>query len=190
MAMVSVFAAFFCYWIINPFDSEAKIFPKDKVEEKYIPKDNLLSKRSDDSKYFQKEPPLLAKGRNENDALLILEKALGISDKKKIVEVVSPIESILIDKDYLRHIVEKRDNARERYANYIIPTLVNPYEIYLTQFEKDIRRQYIGLFKGKYNLLCSVRINPDGSLLWNMMNSKNMDSHRKGSLIYYNKKGG
>jgi SPP1 gp7 family putative phage head morphogenesis protein len=142
---------------------------------------------------FMQAPEMLRGGSGKKEALKILEDALGISDENPVVKVKSPIDEILIKREYLERIVEKRDNARERYANYILPTLQNPFEIYITEFEDGTSRfQYIALFKGKNNILASVRINSDGSILYNMMQSDNktMDGSRVGDLVYANKKGG
>jgi len=82
--------------------------------------------------------------------------------------------------------VGKQTDLRERYANYLIPALTDPYEIYLTQYEDGLRERYIGLFTGKENLLVIVRLNKDGSLLWNIMqaNDRSMNKQRVGALLY------
>ncbi|MCE5210565.1 MAG: fused MFS/spermidine synthase [Deltaproteobacteria bacterium] len=54
MVLGFIFVALFFYLLVNPFDSSANIFSKKEVNEKYIPKDNLLFKNKNDSKYFQK----------------------------------------------------------------------------------------------------------------------------------------
>ena len=49
---------------------------------------------------------------------------------------------------------------------------------------------YIGLFREtKHSLLVVVRINRDGSLVWNIMQreDKKMDKHREGMLVYKKK---
>lgn len=142
-----------------------------------------------DEKHFLEQPEIFPKGQTQEEAIGILENALGISKSKPAVEINTPIETMYIQREYLPHLVEKRDNARERYANYVLQTLKDPFEIYLTEYEDGLRRQYIGLFKGKYNLLCVVRLNKDGSILWNIMNADNkgMDKRRVGDLIYYKK---
>ena len=80
----------------------------------------------------------------------------------------------------------KQTDLRERYANYLIPALTDPYEIYLTQYQDGLRERYIGLFTGKENLLVIVRLNKDGSLLWNIMqaNDRSMNKQRVGALLY------
>jgi SPP1 gp7 family putative phage head morphogenesis protein len=140
-----------------------------------------------EEKYFLEAPEMIKKANSIQEAEQILLDTFGLTNENKIITVKSPVEDITVNKDYLEHIILKRDNARERFANYILPTLENPYEIWATKYQDGgIRKQYVGLFKGKYNLLCVVRMNEDGSLLWNMMNGDNRDlnKNRKGLLIY------
>lgn len=84
--------------------------------------------------------------------------------------------------------VEKRSDARERFANYILPTLEKPFEVWLKQHEDGkLRENYIGLFRdAKYSLLVVVRINRDGSLMWNIMQRKDrdMDKLRDGICVW------
>lgn len=136
--------------------------------------------------FFAESPALLKRADDELEAFEILSQALGVTEKEPIRVVDSAVGKVVISKERLEHIIVKRENARERYANFILPTLMEPYEVYITQFQDKSRLQFIKLFKGKYNLLCSVQINPDSSLLWNMMNMKkgDVDDKRSGLLVY------
>jgi hypothetical protein len=84
------------------------------------------------------------------------------------------------------HIVEKRLDSRERYARFILPTLQSPLEVWKTAYEDGHRERYIKLFQGKNDLLVIVRLNLDGSLLWNIMQRKTskMDDLRLGELLW------
>jgi len=95
-------------------------------------------------------------------------------------------KTVIIRAEYIPHLVEKQTDLRERYANFLIPALTNPYEIYLTQYEDGFRERYIGLFTGKENLLVVVRLNRDGSLVWNIMQAddRSMNKQRIGALLY------
>lgn len=44
----------------------------------------------------------------------------------------------------------------------------------------------IGLFKGARDLMVVLRVNLDGSLMWNIMQAKSLDmnKHRVGVLLY------
>jgi len=96
------------------------------------------------------------------------------------------IKTVIIRAEYIPHLVEKAEGARERYANFLIPALTNPYEIYLTRYEDGFRERYIGLFTGKTNLLVVVRLNKDGSLVWNIMQAddRSMNKQRIGALLH------
>lgn len=133
-----------------------------------------------------KAPMLEQKAANTDEAVRTVMKALGLSETNKVRVVATPVEEVAIDADLLPHMVEKRTEAREQYANYIIPTLTDPYEIWLTRYRDGWRRQYIGLFEEKNDLACVVRINRDGSLLWNIMQTEDrrMNNHRVGIPVW------
>lgn len=99
----------------------------------------------------------------------------------------------LVDYGYLSHMVEKdveveKDvDARERYANFVMPTLVAPFEVWATRYDDGaIRPRLIGLFKGARQLAVILRMNRDGSLFFNMMNpdDRRLDNFRVGSLLH------
>lgn len=131
-------------------------------------------------------PPVLKAGKTRDEAVSIMETALGLSGETRMRMIESPIGEVLIHADLLSHMVGKEGDARERYAGFIVPTLVDPFEIYATQYDDGVRLRYIGLFVGPENLLSVVRINRDGSLLWNVMqaNDKAMNRRRVGELLW------
>ena len=131
-------------------------------------------------------PELLKAGSDQVEALDILRSALNIKAFESR-QLVTPVRDILIHDWTLSHIVEKRQDARERYALFIEPTLTSPLEVWRTEYaDGEYREQFIKLFKGRYDLLAIVRINTDGSLLWNVMQrkTKGMNSRRIGELIW------
>lgn len=70
----------------------------------------------------------------------------------------------------------------------VVPTLSSPSEVWRVKYDDDtMRDRYIKLFSGtKYDLLVMVRVDPDGSVFWNMMqrDRKTMNALRMGTLIY------
>lgn len=135
-------------------------------------------------------PELLPVADSQEAAEKRLAEALGFTDEhQRIVE--TPVGSRVIRRELLAHMVEKRPDARERFANYVLPTLERPFEVWLKQHEDGkLRENYIGLFRDtKYSVLVVVRINRDGSLVWNIMQreDKKMDKHREGILVYKKK---
>lgn len=135
-------------------------------------------------------PELLPIADSQEEAEKRLAEALGFTDERQRI-VETPMGSRVIRRELLAHMVEKRPDARERFANYVLPTLTQPFEVWLKQHEDGtLRENYIGLFREtKYSLLVVVRINRDGSLVWNIMQreDKKMDKHREGMLVYKKK---
>ena len=135
-------------------------------------------------------PELLPIADSQEEAEKRLAEALGFTDERQRI-VETPMGSRVIRRELLAHMVEKRPDARERFANYVLPTLIQPFEVWLKQHEDGkLRENYIGLFREtKYSLLIVVRINRDGSLVWNIMQreDKKMDKHREGMLVYKKK---
>ena len=133
-------------------------------------------------------PPLIERSDTEQGALTSLRNALGI-EKGGSARITTPVESITIHDSSLPHVVEKRPEARERFANFILPTLRNPSEVWATQYDDaTLRHRYIKIFAGaKYDLIVIVRVEPDGSIFWNMMqrDRKKMNDLRVGDRIFY-----
>lgn len=108
----------------------------------------------------------------------------------KLNIVQTPIEEVIIRPELLPHTVEKRADARERYANYVLATLENPFEIWLTAYDDgSYRKRYIGVFAAANDLLVVLRENRDGSLYWELYNlmqrdSKRLNKLREGQLLF------
>jgi len=132
-------------------------------------------------------PEMLPAGNSRYEAVEILARALGLLALDTRRTVRTPLEPVRLDRDWLPHVVEKEDDARERYGNFVLPALRAPFEVWLTAYtDGKYRKRYIGLFEGTRDLMVVVRENLDGSLMWNLMQAshKNMDAHRIGALLY------
>lgn len=84
--------------------------------------------------------------------------------------------------------MDKAADARERYSGYLLPTLLEPFEVWLVRYEDgSYRKRYIGLYTGPSDLMVIVRENTDGSLLWNFMQreTRRMNALRTGALLYW-----
>ena len=145
-------------------------------------------------------PPRLPKADSQAQALAQVITALGIP-KKGHRQVVTPdgLEDVIIRKEKLLHIVEQEKGNREQFANYILPTLSDPLEVWLTETERltptgekqrIFRRRFIALFgdnnKGKQGLAL-VEERKDGSLLWTFVPVNRigyLDKQRAGFLLY------
>jgi len=133
----------------------------------------------------QPAPALLPRGKTVDEARGLLAQAVGL-DERPLIEVVSPVSRVYLRQELLTHLVEKLEHGRERYGNFILPTLTNPFEVWLTEYEDGFRERYIGLFAGKHDVMTVARVNKDGSLLWNIMQAddKHMNKQRIGELLY------
>ena len=145
--------------------------------------EGLLDLKLIDKALFLPSPKMLPKANTiDNAHALAIEAILG-TNKEIIVE--TPMEKVLIDEELLRHFIESE--GRERYANFILPTLTNPLEIWYTRFDDGkIRPQYIALFDAPKAILVSVIVKRDGSLFWNAMESNigKMNKNRRGEWVW------
>jgi SPP1 gp7 family putative phage head morphogenesis protein len=103
------------------------------------------------------------------------------------------LDPVPITRGSLNHIAgdgRKPDIQRTRFANFIVPTLEAPIEIWDVPFQDGtVRRRYIALFsfaetdRGGIGI---VRINRDGSLLWTWFNRRlnQIDALREGTLRF------
>jgi len=136
--------------------------------------------------FIEEQPLMLERAETAEFALTTMKLVLLGNEKESIVN--TPIGEIKILEEYLPHIVEKRLDARERYVNFVFPTLTNPYEIWEIQEEFFVKRRFISLFNGERDFMVVVKLFNDGSILWNMMHCprKKMNNHRQGDIIYKN----
>lgn len=134
-----------------------------------------------------KAPGMLPAGKDMTEAVETTAKALGIREGQEYATIETFDKDMAIaHRGKIPHTVEKREEARERYANYVIPTLEDPYEIWLTEYVDGLRKQYIGVFAGDKDVLVVVRKMKDGTILWNFMHAgdKEMNKHRIGEMLF------
>ena len=118
---------------------------------------------------FAQAPKLLSKAESGDLAHTQIVKAvLGEENNYRIIS--TPREAVVVSKKLLKHISERRLALGERYANFILPTLMEPNEIWLTIYKDgSFRRRFIKLFKGKKSMLVIAQESTDGSLFCNAM---------------------
>ncbi len=132
-------------------------------------------------------PPTLPEAPDKESAIKQVRQALDITDAAPWRIVETPIGPVVIRSEWLPHIVEERGQKRERYANYILPTLTKPFEVWLTAYEDgNYRKHYLGLFQDDRDLMVVVRENVDGSLMWNVirMGDKQINRKRVGTILW------
>jgi SPP1 gp7 family putative phage head morphogenesis protein len=136
---------------------------------------------------FQAHAALPDAAVNRADALSMVLSATGL-EVVPLRIVRTPIEEVALRPEYLAYIAKGEAGDRERFAGLIVPTLETPYEIWTTAYEDNsLRRHYIGLFmdEAKRGLFVAVRLNLDGSLLWNavpMSDLRKLNAERVGGL--------
>ena len=135
----------------------------------------------------QPAPPMLGAADSAEAARDVLANALGMSRQQPFRLIETPAGMQVLDYRYLAHIVEKRQHLRERYAHYLIPALERPLEVWRTLYDDATERlRYIGVFDAEKDVLVVVRINRDGSIVWNLMQGtdKALNSARAGRLVW------
>lgn len=131
------------------------------------------------------------RGKSEAVALGLLSAAVGVSESHRLRVVTTPVGPVEVRYERLRHVVEKRAAARERYGRYLVQTLEDPFEVWLTKYtDGKLRRRYIGLFDDNRGLLVIARENQDGYLFWNFIRERDseLDKQRVGALLYGKRK--
>lgn len=134
--------------------------------------------------------PLVESGKDIDQAVSIIATNLGLIEKEAQVAIVKCcvpcIPEIIIKRKDLRHIAQKRENARERYVKVALHAMENPYEIWERIFnENEKRLVFIGINRENQQVAVTVSIK-EGNVLWNFMHcdKKRINRHRKGTLIY------
>lgn len=189
------------HWTDIGFSYNPGVFPEDALGQKEEPRQRppatnwkelgLVDLAAVPNVQRALSPGILPQMPTKEEAETQLAQALGFVTGQHYLVVTTPMGERVIRRDLLPHMVEKRTDARERFANYVLPTLQDPFEIWLKEHEDgNLRENYINIFQeDKYGLLVVVRINRDGSLMWNMMQRdiKKMKSWREGWLVWQRK---
>lgn len=130
------------------------------------------------------------------DRLRKVEQQVGVNKRTGEVITTQGTAYSFRDRDGKRHTIttgcwlelQPGGGNREQFGNYILPTLQNPLEVWLTEEERYtkagkkqrvFRRRFIALFKGeraKQGLAVVVE-RKDGSLLWTFVPSSNPKQH-------------
>jgi len=120
-------------------------------------------------------------------AIEVVARCFGLGDPLvQSTNINTPSGVVQILRESLLHIVEKRRDARERYAHYALDTLTGPFEVWKVAYDNDsFRLAFIGVYETKNQMLVVVNIQA-GHVLWNFMHSeaKSLNKHRHGELLY------
>lgn len=143
-----------------------------------------LPKAKDIPRDGRESPALLREAKTREAAEEQVAVALKLEgEKSRAVE--TPVGPVMVQRELVRHMVQKERDAREKYAAFVLPTLEEPDEVWLTAYADGYRRRYVRFFRDS-NMLLIVRVNRDGSLFWNGMKyrDKEIDKTRVGILLY------
>ena len=140
-------------------------------------------------------PPRLPRAKDKDAQLKIIQDAVGMETSGvRVVRTPGRLENVAIREEHLPHLLEKQ--PREQWANYILPTLEDPLEVWLSPVKLKpsgkivYRRHFITLFDdaGKTRgALAVAQENKDSSLLWTFFpkdKMRQMDKRREGFLLY------
>lgn len=135
-------------------------------------------------------PEMLPSAGTIEAAMEVMARTLGVNELVPSRIITTPIEEVTAHFGLLKHLVEKRGEDRERYANYLLPSLQSPFEVWRVAYENgEYRNRYIGMFHGAKDSMVSVQVNLTGALLWNVMFEApvGMNRQRMGELIWTKK---
>ena len=140
-------------------------------------------------------PPRLPRAKDKDAQLKIIETAVGMETSGvRVVRTPGRLEDVAIREEQLPHLVRKQH--REEWANYILPTLEDPLEVWLSPVKNNAtgkivyRRRFITLFDDADKTratLAATQENKDSSLLWTFFprdDLKRIDKQRQGFLLY------
>ncbi len=133
-------------------------------------------------------PALLPKAPTRAAGADVVRQALGLTQGTPTRLIETPAGDVLLRSEYIGHLTEKDADARERFAHYLLPTLQDPFEVWLTMYDDGRpRRRYIGLYRAsKYDVLVVARVLADGTVLWNIMHAqaRALNRQRIGKLLW------
>lgn len=136
-------------------------------------------------------PSLLRRAAGVEDAVAALAAVLLPDGMKSRVVKTPDGDKAVIHRSWFKHIVDRRDIAgnrdpRERFAEWIIPTLRSPDEIWLVGDRKRFIKVFLNQEKGDQPMLLVLNERPDGFLLWTAyrVGRKRINNQRSGTLLY------
>ena len=114
-------------------------------------------------------------------------RILKLDDGRRQVElqtVPTPVGAVTLTGDFVKHVAAKRGEARERFADYIVPTLEDPVEVWLQATIRDGRVLYEPVYIGDHGTYSVVQEHRMGTLGWAFYPERGMERHRRGYLLY------
>jgi SPP1 gp7 family putative phage head morphogenesis protein len=131
---------------------------------------------------------VLAAASSPEEAGTQLSRAiLGFRQQLRVVD--TPVGEVPLKAELLPASVAAA-TGRERFANFVVPTLEKPFEVWLTPYADGVyRRRFLAIFDGRTPVVMVLRESRDGSLAWSMYElsertEEALNEARKGVLLY------
>ena len=101
-------------------------------------------------------------------------------------------DDVMLTEEFIQHVAER--DKRERFANFVLPALRDPAEIWLSSGEVAgrvvYRRRFIAAFDGEPAMLLLAEEDPFGWLAWTAIPwRRGINRRRAGSLLYRRQEG-
>jgi len=102
------------------------------------------------------------------------------------------VEDVIIYDEHLPHLFDGTDKSRARYANFLVPTLERPDEVWLVGYKNnkgdyEFRQHFIKAWKNKSTFTLGVE-STDGQLFYTFFPArkrKDINKKRIGELLYF-----
>ena len=97
--------------------------------------------------------------------------------------VLTPAGPVTLTGGFIQHVARRR--ARDRFARQIVPTLSDPFEVWLQPTVRpDGRLTYEPVYIGDHGDYVVAQEHRDGTVGWTFYRPSNVDSRRRGYLLY------
>lgn len=111
-----------------------------------------------------------------------------LTDGTGMREVQTPVGDVVLRREWLDPVADHAGGKLARLANLVVPTLEQPFEVWLTPYaDGAYRRRWLALFNGAQPMLMLVRENADGSLAWDAYERSEwwwLNNLRRGTLLF------
>ena len=136
-------------------------------------------------------PPVRTPAGDPDQAKRAIRSAIGgDTGSYRIVETPAGLDDVTVTDRFVDHLVDHhpRREAREQFAEFVLPTMRDPDEVWLTAVEGPTgrivyRRRFIAAFEGRDGLLVAQEAR-DGSWAWTFFTSRSVRARRRGRLLY------
>ena len=100
-----------------------------------------------------------------------------------LATVPTPVGEVVLTRDFVYHVAYRRGEAREQFADYILPTLRNPAEVWLSAADDNGRLRYMLAYIGD-GAQCVAQEHRDGTVGWTFYPARRVGGQRAGYLLY------